>query len=71
MDASIYDFVLSELQRAKGSWSEVSRATGISKRTIEKIARREVENPGVLTIEHLARHFRGEGLSPNGISADQ
>jgi len=58
MQTSIYQYVLDELQAAKGRWSEVSEATGISKRTIEKIARREVEDPGVSRVEILAQYFK-------------
>ena len=58
MSESIYQYVLDQLQAAKGRWSQVSEDTGISKRTIEKIARQEVEDPGVKRVETLARYFR-------------
>ena len=53
----MYEFVLKELAAAKGNWSEVAEGSGVSKRTIEKIARREVLDPGVSLIEKLARYF--------------
>jgi transcriptional regulator with XRE-family HTH domain len=56
---SIHEYVIRELQRAKGRWTDVARDSGISKRTIEKIARREIANPGVNHIEKLAGYFRG------------
>ena len=59
-DDSIYAFVLEELQAAKGHWPRVAEATGISRRTIEKIARREVKDPGVSLVERLAAHFRSD-----------
>ena len=40
----------------------MAEATGISKRTIEKIARRETENPGVKHIETLAAYFERYAL---------
>jgi transcriptional regulator with XRE-family HTH domain len=59
MTDSIYQYVLDSLASAKGNWTEVARATGMSKRTIEKIARQEVKDPGVSHIEKLALYFRG------------
>ena len=58
MQESIYQYVLDQLQSSKGQWSTVSKETGMSKRTIEKIARREVADPGVSHIEKLAGYFR-------------
>jgi len=58
MSESIYAYVLSELEAAKGRWPQVAEETGLSRRTIEKIARREVADPGVSRIEILARYFR-------------
>jgi transcriptional regulator with XRE-family HTH domain len=55
---SIHSYVIEQLQAAKGRWSEIAVATGISKRTIEKIAREEIPNPGVKSVESLARYFR-------------
>lgn len=58
MVESIYAYVLTELESAKGNWTKVAKATRMSKRTIEKIARREIEDPGVSHIEKLAAYFR-------------
>lgn len=55
----MYEYVLGQLQEAKGEWPVVAEATGMSRRTIEKIARREVKDPGVSHIEKLAGYFRG------------
>jgi transcriptional regulator with XRE-family HTH domain len=60
MTDSIYQFVLTALHNAKGSWPTVARCSGVSLRTIEKIARREIKNPGVSHIERLARYFRDQ-----------
>jgi len=59
MTDSIYQYVLDQLQDAKGEWPAVAEATGMSRRTIEKIARQEVRDPGVSHIEKLAGYFRG------------
>jgi len=58
MTESIYRFVLDQLRAAKGTWPRVAHDTGIPLRTIEKIARREVADPGVSRIEILARYFK-------------
>lgn len=58
MTDSIYQYVLDNLQAFKGEWPSVAAATGISRRTIEKIARQEVKDPGVSYIETLAVYFR-------------
>jgi hypothetical protein len=55
---SIYDYVMSQLEAAKGSWPDVAAGSGVSRRTIEKIARREIKDPGVSSVEKLARYFR-------------
>jgi transcriptional regulator with XRE-family HTH domain len=58
MTDSIYEYVLEQLQAVKGTWPVVAEETGMSQRTIEKIARREVKDPGVSHIEKLAGYFR-------------
>jgi transcriptional regulator with XRE-family HTH domain len=57
---SIYGYVLDRLQAAKGGWPTVAEETGISIRTIEKIARQETKDPSVRLIEKLATYFRGQ-----------
>lgn len=58
MESNIYEYVIGQLTAAKGSWSEVAEGSGVPKRTIEKIARRETPNPGVSHIQKLANYFR-------------
>ena len=64
MSESIYAYVLEQLQRHKGRWPEIAEDTGISMRTLEKIARREVKDPGVSRIEKLANYFRKQPARP-------
>jgi transcriptional regulator with XRE-family HTH domain len=59
MENSLHDYVLERLEAAKGHWAAVAKGSGVSKRTIEKIARREIADPGVSHIEKLAGYFRG------------
>ena len=54
----MYDYVLKELEASKGRWQEVADGSGVSKRTIEKIARKEIEDPGISHIEKLDLYFR-------------
>lgn len=58
MNESVYEFVMDELEKTRGAWGDIASATGISISTIKKIGYRDVENPGVLTIEKLATYFR-------------
>lgn len=59
---NLHDYVLEQLKAAKGRWAEVARGSGVPKRTLEKIARREIEDPGVSHIQKLADYFRGQPL---------
>lgn len=55
---SLYEFVLAHLRSGESTYQQISDGTGISRRTIEKIARQEIENPGVRNVETLATWFR-------------
>jgi hypothetical protein len=54
---SMYERVIANLEAYKGRWGEVADGSGVSKRTIEKIARKEIQDPGVSHIEALDRWF--------------
>ena len=58
METTMHDYVVAQLQAMKGRWPQLAEETGISRRTIEKIARREIEDPSVSFIERLNKHFR-------------
>ena len=58
MDLPIYQYVLAELERSKGRWNEVAEGSRVNKRTLEKIARKEIEDPGVSHVQALADYFR-------------
>jgi transcriptional regulator with XRE-family HTH domain len=57
---SLHDFVVDRLLDARGQWAAIATATGVSRRTLEKIARREIKDPGVSHIEKLAAYFRAQ-----------
>lgn len=55
--SSIYEYVMERLQASKGTWPDVAAGSGVPLRTLEKIARREIQDPGVSQIEKLAGYF--------------
>ena len=59
MSLNLHDYVIDQLNAAKGRWAQVAAESGVSKRTIEKIARREIEDPGISHIQKLSDYFRG------------
>lgn len=63
MEQSLHEYVIEQLQASKGRWPDVAEEAGVSKRTLEKIARREIEDPGISHIEKLAAYFRGQSTS--------
>jgi hypothetical protein len=59
-DQPMFDYVLERLVESRGRWGVVAEGSGVSKRTIEKIARREIQDPGVSHIQKLANYFRSQ-----------
>lgn len=61
---SIYDYVVAQLNGPwKGRWPKLSKDTEIPYGTIKKIADGQTANPGVLTVEKLAQHFRSQAAA--------
>lgn len=60
MKQTIYEYVMQQLANSKGRWPDVAEGSGMSKRTIEKIARKEVKNPGVFAIQKLHDYFKSK-----------
>ena len=58
MFESMHAYVLRNLEATKYRWGEVAAGTGMSKRTIEKIARKEIVDPGVSHVQKLHDYFR-------------
>jgi transcriptional regulator with XRE-family HTH domain len=54
----IYDYVLAQLDSTALTYKQIAVGSGVSKRTVEKVARREIEDPGVSHIQKLADFFR-------------
>ena len=68
MTQSLHDYVIGQLQAAKGRWREIAEKSDVSLRTLEKIARREIEDPGISHIEKLAGYFRGQKDPPHHVN---
>jgi len=58
METSLHDYVVKQLEASELSYQEIADGAEMSKRTVEKIARREIEDPGVSHVEKLAKFFR-------------
>jgi len=54
----MYAYVMEQLGKTDLSYQEVADGSGVSKRTVEKIARREILDPGVSHVEKLEKFFR-------------
>lgn len=65
----MHDYVVRKLQEAKGTWPLVSRETGMSRKTIVKIAMRTVKDPRVSNVERLARYFQQRDALVNSEAA--
>lgn len=58
MESSELDYVLIQLQERKGSWPQIERETRLPYSWLSKLARGEINDPGVKKIERLGRYFR-------------
>lgn len=58
MEPTLYQFVLDQLHSGRWTYRQVADGSDVSRRTVEKIARREIADPGVSHVEKLARFFR-------------
>lgn len=57
MQKSILQSVIARLQACKGEWPSVADKSGVPLRTIEKIARGEIANPGINSVQRLLNYF--------------
>ncbi len=58
---SMLDYVVAQLASRRYTYRQVAEGSGVARRTVEKIARRETRNPGVLHVERLVVFFhRGD-----------
>ena len=54
---TMYDFVVERLNQSKGHWPAVASGSGVPKRTLEKIARKETADPRGGTLQKLWDYF--------------
>lgn len=59
---SLHEKVITELQARKGAWRLVAKGSQVSLRTIEKIARREIVDPGISKVQALLDFCRKNPL---------
>lgn len=55
----LIDQVRTRLQKARGTWADVSAKSGVPYHTLAKIAQGQVTNPRVRTVQRLMDHFDG------------
>ncbi len=56
----LYDYVMGKLEARTETYQDIAEGSGVPKRTVEKIARREIEDPGVSHVQQLADYFRSK-----------
>lgn len=61
-DVNMYEYVMERLQdsRERHQLPTVAKGSGVSKRTVEKIARREIQDPGFSHIQKLYEYYRAQ-----------
>lgn len=60
MEQKLYDYVIERLAATRGKWPAVADGSGLSKRTLEKIARKEIPSPNVHHVQKLADYFHSQ-----------
>lgn len=60
MNEPMHDYVIRRLGETKYRWSAVAEGAGVSKRTLEKIFRKEIQDPGVSHVQKLHDYFRSQ-----------
>jgi len=58
MEKPLYDFVMERFAQCDFTYQEVADGSGVPRRTVEKIARKEIEDPGVSNVQKIADFFR-------------
>ena len=60
MEKPLYDFVMGCFAQCEYTYQEVADGSGVPRRTVEKIARREIDDPGVSNVQKIADFFRAD-----------
>lgn len=56
--SGLYDFVTTGLKGRKDDWADAANHAGVHTKTVERIAKGVVLNPGIKTMESLAEWLR-------------
>ena len=67
----LYEYVMAQLGKTELVYQEVAEGSGESKRTVEKIARKEILDPGVSHCENVAAFFRELATMPGESQREQ
>lgn len=59
-EKGLHEYVLEQLDKTPLTYQEIADGSGVPKRTVEKVARKEIEDPGVSHIQKLHDFFRGQ-----------
>lgn len=54
---SIHDTLMSALQARRGQWRRIAEACEVPYHTLNKIARGQVKNPRIRTVEKILRYL--------------
>jgi hypothetical protein len=60
MDKPMLEYVLERLDESKGRLPTVAAESGVPYRTLQKIANRDTEDPGVSHIQRLHDYYRAQ-----------
>lgn len=60
MEQPLYEFVMGHLDVTALTYQEIAEGSDVPRRTVEKIARREIEDPGVSNVQKIADFFRSQ-----------
>jgi predicted transcriptional regulator len=52
------DYVLTELQNKRGKWPELATKADVSYSWLTKLAQGKIPNPGLVTVDRLAKALR-------------
>lgn len=58
METALHAYVLEQFDKTSLTYQQIADGADVAVRTVEKIARKEIADPGVSHIEKLAAFFR-------------
>lgn len=61
METPMLEYVIARLRESRGRWPNIAAEAGISLRTLEKIARQEVKDPRVGSVQTLYDYLSQDG----------